>query len=196
MLIFAEQNVIENPPFSRLDMISCRNLLIYMNGELQKKVLHLFHYALNRDGFLFLGSSETLGEFVDLFNTIDRKHKIFQSKGILTPRLFMKINDDIKRKGIKDTEGRTADNLENTSISKLIERMLLRQFAPACVVINQNGEILYIHGRTGKYLEPAQGEANMNIMQMARDGLRLELTMAIRKVKLQKEPVHYQGTTG
>ncbi len=193
MLIFAEQNVFENPPFSRLDMVSCRNLLIYMNGELQKKVLYLFQYALNRDGFLFLGSSETLGEFMELFNTIDQKYKIYQSKGIVTPRLFMKKYDLIQRKAVKSAHGRTADDRENASMSKLIERVLLRQFAPACVVINERGEILYIHGRTGKYLEPAQGEMNMNILQMAREGLRLELTTAMRKAMAQKVPVYCQG---
>ena len=191
MLVFAEQNATGDPPFSRLDMVSCRNLLIYMDHELQKKVLHLFHYALNHSGFLFLGNSETIGEFGDYFDTVDRKWRLYQSRGIMAlhsvPKNFLSplIKTCSQNKPILK-EGKN-------SLGELVEKVLLQHYSPACVVTDSNGDILYIHGRTGKYLEPAQGEGSLNILRMARDGLKMELNSALRKVVVQKEPIRYQG---
>lgn len=191
MLVFAEQNATGDPPFSRLDMISCRNLLIYMDHELQKKVLHLFHYALNHSGFLFLGTSETISEFGDFFDAVDRRWRLYQSKGIMAlhsvPKNF--LSPLIK----KPSQNKAILKDGKKSFGELVENELLQHYSPACVVTDTNGEILYIHGRTGKYLEPAQGEGSLNLLLMAREGLKLELNFAIRKVVMQKEPIRYRG---
>ncbi|MEJ2737981.1 MAG: chemotaxis protein CheB [Anaerolineae bacterium] len=195
MVVFATQNVVEDPPFSRIDLISCRNLLIYMEPELQKKVILLFQYALNPDGYLFLGSSETVGEFVDLFAVVDRKWKLFQRKGIASryqdmpdfltlPRLALPATPIVPGKGKQE---------EQVSIRELAEKALLEEHTPACAIVNGKGQVLYIHGHTGRYLEPASGEASLDIVRMAREGLRLELATALRKVSAQKTPVHYPG---
>jgi two-component system CheB/CheR fusion protein len=194
MVIFAEQSVTEDPPFSRLDLISCRNLLIYFDLELQRKVLQTFHYALNPDGFLFLGSSETIGEFEDRFTVVDSKCKLYQTKQVALPRPILHAKATFMKKNVTSVKTLYAEHKKSTfGIRELVESELLRQFTPASVVINKHGEILYIHGRTGKYLELPSGEARMNILQMARAGLRLELNNAISRVIAQKESYHCQG---
>lgn len=194
MLIFAEQSLIQDPPFSRLDFISCRNLLIFMDVGLQKNVLYLFHYALNHNGFVFLGSSETIGELSDLFNTVDIKWKVYQNKGIVIPRPTLRTLASAIMKS--ETISRALSYRQRESkpgIREQIEKYLLKNNTPPCVVINKLGDIFYIHGRTGKYLEPAPGENRMNILQMAREGLRVKLTAAVRKAAAQNEPVYYRG---
>jgi two-component system CheB/CheR fusion protein len=197
MVVFAEQDVADDPPFSRMDLISCRNLLIYMNAELQRRVLPLFHYALNPMGYLFLGSSESLGESTDLFAPVDRKWKIFVRKPGLLPE-----------RGIFDT-ARTPPTFESstrriraesrreaaTDVRQALEQALLAQHTPAAVVVNAEGDVLYIHGRTGYYLEPAPGEASLNVLRMAREGLRLELMAALRKAASTAETVTLRGLT-
>ena len=192
MLIFSEQDVTLDPPFSRLGLVSCRNLLIYMGAELQKKVLATFQYALKQDGFLFLGSAESIGELTDAFQTVDRMWKLYQHKGAAhlppAPRgIAPLLPVDARPPRL------TVPWESRSGIRESVERALLQQYAPASVVINERGEILFIHGSTGKYLEPAAGEASVNIMRMAREGLRRELTNAIRRVAARQEPVNYQG---
>jgi two-component system CheB/CheR fusion protein len=195
VLVFSEQDVGQDPPFSRLDFVSCRNLLIYMGAGLQKKVISLFHYALNPGGILFLGGSESVGDAGDLFITLDRKRKIFQRRDTHSPRpgladfshapLFPGLTLGKPVRGA-EKEGRV-------NVKDLTEKTLLQQYAPAAALVNDRGEILYIHGRTGQYLEPAEGEAGLNILNMAREGLRTELTIALRHVAVRKEPVRYSG---
>ena len=196
LLVFSEQDVIKDPPFSKLDLISCRNLLIYMGGDLQKKLMPLFHYALKPGGTLFLGTSETVGEFADLFATLDRKSKLYQRKengsGAQRPAMGKYLPPL--------TEGETASRPsakapgESTfRLRELTERALLQQYAPVGALINQRGDILYLHGRTGLYLEPAPGEAGMNILKMAREGLRQELTIALHKAVASRDPVRHPG---
>lgn len=189
MLIFAEQNIIEDPPFSRIDLISCRNLLIFMDLELQKRVLQLFSYALNPHGYLFLGTSETTGDLIEHFHTIHRRWKIYQSKGIPLYRPTMKNYFPLLESPNPGTGGHKQKS--KISLRDIVERLLLQEYTPACSIITKRGEILYIHGRTGKYLEPAPGEMSLNIIQMAREGLKKELSTAIRRACLQREPVYY-----
>jgi two-component system, chemotaxis family, CheB/CheR fusion protein len=196
LVIFSEQDVIKHPPFTKLDLISCRNVLIYMGGELQKKLIPLLHYALNPGGMLFLGTSETVGEFVDLFATMDRRSKIYHRKedvhgthhpargGFLPP-----LSEDAS---VPWPSGR-APGEGKLPLRELTERALLQQYAPAGALVDERGDILYLHGRTGQYLEPAPGEAGMNILKMAREGLRRELTTALRKAVAVKEPVRHPG---
>ena len=196
MLVFSEQDVIKDPPFSKLDLISCRNLLIYMSGELQSRLVPLFHYALNPSGFLFLGTSESVGEFADLFATVDRKSKVYQRKegihGAHRPTM-RKILPAMTEVGAAPQPSGKAPDRSNLPLRELTERALLQQYAPVGALINEHGDILYLHGRTGLYLEPAPGESSMNILKMAREGLRRDLTTALHQAVAHKEPVHRTG---
>ncbi len=198
VMVFSEQNMIKDPPFSKLDLISCRNLLIYMGVELQKKIIPLFHYALNPGGFLFLGTSETVGEFGDLFATLDRKSKLYQSKedfhGAQRAALgrFLPPMTAIDA-ALPQTAGKKAA-FGKLSLRELTEQALLQQVAPAGVLVNGQGDILYLHGRTGMYLEPPPGEAGINnILKMAREGLRRHLTTALHKAARTKEVLRQPG---
>ncbi|MCX7044379.1 MAG: PAS domain-containing protein [Candidatus Sumerlaeota bacterium] len=189
LLVFSEQDVIKDPPFSKLDLISCRNLMIYMGGELQKKLIPLFHYSLNSGGFLFLGTSESVGDFSSLFAPLDRKLKLYQRKedvrGASLPRMG-KVLPPLMEEGAVSRRSGKAHGESKLPLRELTERALLQQYAPAGALINECGDILYLHGRTGLYLEPAPGEAGLNILKMAREGLRRNLTMALhRKEELQ-----------
>ncbi|MCX6621744.1 MAG: PAS domain-containing protein [Acidobacteria bacterium] len=192
-VIFSEQDVIKDPPFSKLDLISCRNLLIYLGAELQKKLMPLFHYALNPGGMLFLGTSETVGEFVDLFATVDRKAKLYQRReeaaGVHRTAFAPLRPDD----GLNPRRSPKAPGEGKIPVRELTERALLLEYAPPSAVVNERGDIYYLHGRTGKYLEPAPGEAGMNILKMAREGLRPDLTTALHKAISLKEPVRHPG---
>jgi len=195
MLVFSEQDVIKDPPFSRIDLISCRNLLIYMGPELHKKLLPLFHYALNPGGFLFLGSSESIGDHLDLYTTLNRTAKLYQRKddGIsqrlsLTRFLPPVTGGATDRRAVAKAVGQSGGQLR-----ELTERALLQQYAAVGALVNDRGEILYLHGRTGQYLEPAAGEAGLNILKMARQGLRPALTTVLHKAAAKKEPVSHSG---
>jgi two-component system CheB/CheR fusion protein len=199
MLVFSEHDLIKDPPFSKLDMISCRNLLIYMSSDLQKKVITLFHYALNPTGMLFLGTSETIGDFGNLFSSLDRKAKVFQRKEDFQGAKRAALNRFLPSTRIKDSTlmpdsfGSTGTNMSDSpklSLRELTEQTLLQQINPACALVNSIGDILYLHGRTGMYLEPAPGEAGINnILKMAREGLRRDLTTALHKVVSKKERI-------
>jgi chemotaxis methyl-accepting protein methylase/flagellar motility protein MotE (MotC chaperone) len=192
MVTFATQNIIMDPPFTKLDILICRNLLIYLTPELQKKVLPLFHYSLNPGGVLFLGSAETAGAFTDLFPPLNIKARLFHRSGSLAakqpltfPASFTTQIPDMPKEAIMQ---KPAANLQS-----LADQLLLQRFSPPAVLVNNNGDILYISGRTGKYLEPASGKANWNIFAMAREGLRFDLGSAFQKATRQKEAVTVKG---
>lgn len=192
MLIFSEQDLIKDPPFSKIDLISCRNLLIYMGGDLQKTIISLFHYALNINGILFLGTSETIGDFNNLFSVLDRKSKLYQQKTDLhgtyrqirrqfSPQMILK-NTTQPEIGLN-----RADQVK-LPLQKLTEQTLLRKVTPAAALVNNVGDILYLHGRTGMFLEPAPGESTINnILKMAREGLQQELTKVLHKSVRKKK---------
>jgi two-component system CheB/CheR fusion protein len=191
MLVFAPQDIIKDPPFTKLDLICCRNLLIYLDSTLQKKLLPLFHYSLKPGGILFLGSSETTGGVTDLFSPIDKKWKIFRRQGSwpgARPVVPFPVTPPVERADVGNAEKPLELNLR-----QLAEKALLDSYVPPSVIINAKGDILYIHGRTGRYLEPAAGEAKWNIYDMARQGLKLELPSAIRKANSQKKAATYKG---
>ncbi len=198
MLVFSEQDVLKDPPFSKLDLISCRNLLIYLGTDLQKKLIPLFHYALKPGGILFLGTSEGVGEFVEIFAVLDRKSKLYQRKedihGIerALPASFrppITATDAMLPRGPKKS-GFPA----KLSLRELTEQTLLKQIAPNSALVNGQGDILYLHGRTGLYLEPSPGEAGVsNILKMAREGLRRDLTSALHKAVATRELARCPG---
>lgn len=187
VMIFSEQNVIKDPPFSNIDLISCRNLMIYLNGELHKKLIPLFHYALRPGGFLFLGTSESIGECTDLFQALDRKAKLYHRKDT-TATSHYKFSGSFLLPMLPSTGSAQQKSSPQAAANKvplreLVEKTLLRMIAPASTLVNEAGAIFYLHGRTGMFLEPATGEvAHYNILKMAREGLRHELTAALKKV--------------
>jgi two-component system CheB/CheR fusion protein len=194
MCLFSVHSLIKDPPFSRLDLISCRNVLIYLGAELQQKLLRLFHYALRPGGYLFLGLSETDTGQSELFRTLDQKHRIFQKKGAGSrPPVefpFTDVRRPPPRPGAELEGTRTADA---RPIGKLVERTILEKYAPACVVINEQGDAVYFSGRTGRYLEPPAGAPNVNVINMAREGLRLPLRTALHQaVTTHQRVVHEQ----
>jgi two-component system CheB/CheR fusion protein len=198
MLIFSEQNILKDPPFSKLDLICCRNLMIYLSSDLQNKLIPLFHYALNPGGILFLGSSESVGEYTGLFETLDRKAKIYQRKdavpslqrmplGSFLPPMMHGMGFPLRGNG----KNRLREKLP---LRDLAEQTLLQLLAPSSALVNAHGDILYLHGRSGMYLEPATGEVGIyNILKMARDGLRRELIMSLHKASLENEIVRCPG---
>jgi two-component system CheB/CheR fusion protein len=183
MLVFSEQDVIKDPPFSKLDLISCRNLLIYLTPELQKKVVPIFHYALNPEGILFLGTSESVGE-ADLFRAVDQKAKIYRRKetGLAAPgkpTFPTALPGDTMLPHLSTARQGT---MLKTPVRELAERELLAHAALVGALVDERGDILYLHGRTGLYLEPSTGEPGVsNILKMAREGLRRTLTTALRQ---------------
>ena len=199
MVVFANHNIIMHPPFTKIDIISCRNLLIYMDTELQKKIFGLFYYSINPDGYIILGSAETLGTQSALFTTVDSKLKIFKrAVTTIIPELFDFPSSFSKVKSPGTEKLLPAKVSQN--IQTLTDQFLIQHFSPAGVLVNESGDIIYISGHTGKYLEPAVGKANMNIFAMLREGLRNEFPNAFRKAVLKKEQVLLQhlkvGTNG
>jgi two-component system CheB/CheR fusion protein len=194
IVVFAVQDLIKDPPFTKLDLLSCRNLLIYFDAALQKKLLPLFHYALQPDGILFLGPSESIGGASDLFTLIDKKWKLLKPKGSrFVPESVTSFPAGISRGDVGGSLGQ-GEKSEGKDLvfSKAAEKMLLDEYAPPSVLIRPDGEILYAHGRTGKYLELAQGRASLNILEMA-EGIRHELEPLIRKAETQKKQVSMEG---
>ncbi|MCK9372971.1 MAG: PAS domain-containing protein [Sulfuricurvum sp.] len=194
MLIFSEQNISKDPPFSKLDLISCRNLLIYMNSDLQKKIIPLFHYALNPEGILFLGSSESIGEFSNLFTILDQKSKFFQCKEEMNTSQRTLLDRTLLNAGITRTFAmRTVEKnnvAEKLPLRELMEQTLLRRIPLSGAIVNEQGDIVYLHGRTGMYLELPTGEMGVyNILKTAREGLRRDLTMALHAAISSHESV-------
>jgi two-component system, chemotaxis family, CheB/CheR fusion protein len=188
MLVFAPHDVIKDPPFTKLDFLLCRNLLIYFESKLQKKLMNLFYYCLNTGGLMLLGTSENVNSQDMLFTTIDKKLKIY--KRSITPREIDRMNFlSSFSHSIKPTQEDITSVKATNKIETFAEQLLLQRFAPASVLIDKEGDILYITGRIGKYLEPAVGKANMNIYTMASEGLRNELLSAIRIIKQNYKPI-------
>ncbi|MEI6092000.1 MAG: chemotaxis protein CheB [bacterium] len=188
MVVFAPQNVIKDPPFTKLDFLTCRNMLIYMEPELQKKLMTLFNYSLNSEGILILGTAETLGGHTDGFEELDGKLKIFTRSANVVPSQLINFPSSFHRLAENVIEKVNPPKaIENIQV--LADQILLQRFSPASVLVNDKGDIIYITGRTGKYLEPVAGKANWNIYVMAREGFREALPGAFRKAAQHYDPV-------
>ncbi len=191
MLVFAPHNIIKDPPFTRLDILSCRNLLIYFNSELQKKLFPVFHYSLKPDGILFLGTSESIGQSNDLFKVRDKKYKIFTPDSSSNPNHkvpdFPTMQTTFNKSDSTTTS--STSRAEKISALQLVETILQKSHTPPCAIIDDDNNIVYIHGRTGRYLEPAEGRISVNILEMARPGLKSSLSLAIVKVAQHKVEV-------
>jgi len=190
IVIFARQNLITDAPFSKLDLIVCRNLLIYLEPEFQRKVVALLHFSLNEGGFLFLGPSETIGRHVDLFEPVSKKWRIFQRIG---PARLEQVQVPIAAKVEPLVPTRRAAPSgappRPISFAELTHRLLLDRFAPVALLINRKYEILYFFGATDRYLAVPAGEPSQDLMAMARDGLRTKLRAAIHKAVRENAPI-------
>jgi two-component system CheB/CheR fusion protein len=192
MVIFAPQNLIMDPPFTKLDLLSCRNLLIYLTAEAQKKLIPLFHYSLKPEGLLCLGIAEAIGGGTGLFAPLRAKSRIFtRTESALRPDM-VEFPSSFGAAPTAGAEGHPTAK-SPASFQSVAEQLVLKRYAPPAVLANDKGDIFYISGRTGKYLEPAAGKANWNLLAMAREGLRYELAMAFQKSLRQKQAVALHG---
>jgi two-component system, chemotaxis family, CheB/CheR fusion protein len=179
-LIFAEHNVLQDAPFTRLDLLSCRNLLIYLEIDLQNRLLPIFHFTLRPGGVLFLGTAESIGSHLNLFLTIDKRWKFFQRRDGRHQHLALAMPLKSGKSEPAEPENREVpSSLQDHDILGHTRQMLLERFSPPCVVTTEKGDVLYIHGQIGRYLDPMPGRMSTNIIDMVREGLRLELRMAI-----------------
>lgn len=195
MAVFAVQSVIKDPPFTRLDLLCCRNLLIYLEPELQNRLIPMFHYALRAGGVLFLSPSESLGGHADLFEIVDRKWKLYRAKPTpLSARKMLSEKVSWVSDGSALPSGDRVDHGGEQHIADLARRALLQSFAPAAVLTDLQGNVLYVHGDTGAYLRPAPGHPTHNVVDMAREGLQLELREALRVAATDGTPASRRVT--
>lgn len=199
-VVFARQNLISDPPFSRMDLISCRNLLIYLEPTLQKKALQTFHYALRPHGFLFLGGSESVGTFTNLFEAVDKKHKIYARKTASAQGFHLPLGaarGDAGRHPAAHPplppERAAAPARGDLDSQREADRISLGRFAPPGVLIDSGLQVQQFRGATGGYLEPPKGKASFDVLKMAREGLMLPLRAAINKARKEKRPVRKEN---
>jgi two-component system, chemotaxis family, CheB/CheR fusion protein len=194
MCTFARQNFTGDPPFSRMDFISCRNMLIYLGNQLQERAIPIFHYALKAGGFLFLGASESIGPSTDLFEPTDRKHKIFVKRAVPTPIFRMHFAPAyLERPG--DSSGKLRDEApqQDLNIFREVDRVVLDRFSPPCVLVDENLQILQFRGETNAYLKPRAGRATLHLFKMTRESLNQPLRAMIRKCQAEDKPVRRAG---
>jgi two-component system CheB/CheR fusion protein len=194
MVIFAPQNLVMEPPFTKLDLLTCRNLLIYLESDLQKKLLPLFHYSLSPGGFLVLGTSETVGQATDLFAPLPGKTRIYKRLDAAVGVVEFPTAFGRHRASTLAASSPLVPALQSaTNLKMLTDAVLLKLFSPAAVLTTEKGDIVYINGKTGRYLEPAAGKASLNIFAMVRDGLNAALSEVFTKAVRQKTPVTVKG---
>ncbi len=207
LCVFAPHNLLKDPPFSRLDLISCRNLLIYLDTTLQRKAILTFHYSLNPSGYLVMGKSETVGSSAQLFSQLEKDHKIFLRKNDVDSRVTFtmsprQLNGDTppnrprpapKTMNQLDNDGLADSAGASFNLDKMVDSLLLNQYMPASVVVNQDMEILQFRGATSLFLEPAQGKASLNLIKMARPALVFEIRNLIHKAQKANESVRKSG---
>lgn len=191
MCVFAKQNVVKDPPFSKLDLISCRNLLIYLGPVLQKRVIPIFHYALKPNGYLLLGSSETIGAHSELFSVEDNKAKIYKRRAAPTrPNLEFPMEEPVD---LPPAARATAGEWNETDLLREADRIVLGRYSPAGVVVDGDMNVVQFRGRMAPFLEPSAGMASLNLLKLAREGLSLELRNAFHKARQEHAPVRREG---
>jgi two-component system CheB/CheR fusion protein len=202
MIVFARQNVLSDPPFSRMDIISCRNVMIYLEPDLQRKLLPMFHYALKPEGFLFLGESESTGGTAGLFESVDKKHKIFSKRPGVSPLVHLVARHPAEKKEIPTPNPpELARFPTELNTQREADRITLSRYAPPGVLVDSQLHILQFRGDTSNYLKPPTGKASLNLLKMAREGLMLPLRAAIKEAKsaskiVRKEDVRVSDNGG
>ncbi len=195
MVLFAQHDVILDPPFTRLDILSCRNLMIYFSASLQQRLVPLFHYSLAPGGVLLLGESETVGRAQSLFSPVLPKSRLYwrSDNGAGAGTLHFPIHRRSASPSKAQESNVSSSSAAPANLQALADQVLLNAFSPPAVLVNEGGDVIYISGRTGKYLEPAAGKANWNIHVMARPGIRAQLAVALRTALLEKKTVELRG---
>ncbi|MDQ6890426.1 MAG: PAS domain S-box protein, partial [Bacteroidota bacterium] len=192
MCVFAAHNFLKDPPFAKIDLISCRNVLIYMEPFLQKKAMNTFHYALNEKGYLLLGKSETTGGSAELFLPVGKQEKLYLKKDL--PGRFMNIASERREETLKNEDyALRSSQRRKDDFQKEADDILLSKYTPAGVIVNDQLDIVQFRGYTGDFLEPSPGKASLNVLKMARDGLSFELRSALQKSKKTKEAFSKEG---
>lgn len=195
MVLFAQHDVILDPPFTKLDLLLCRNLMIYFDVSLQKRLVALFHYSLRPGGVLLLGGSETVGRSQSMFRPLQQKSRLYWRNHNGNP--VSTLNFPTHRRQLSKASAQetslTHPHATPANLQTLADQVVLQAFSPAAVLVNEAGDIVYINGRTGRYLEPAAGKANWNIHVMARPGLRAQLAVALRSAFQTRSPIELLG---
>jgi two-component system CheB/CheR fusion protein len=191
-IVFAPQDFIKDPPFSRMDLICCRNLLIYLEVDVQRRLLPLLHYALRPNGLLFLGPSETAGEAVDLFTLADRKWKIYQRREKLVSPERLQFPTAFAPRALGST-AEPVPAVSEAKVPELAEKIFLDHYAPTFAVVDERYHLVYVRGRTGRYLEIASGQPAWSVLDMAREGLRTELASAIHRAAAERKKIVHEG---
>ncbi|SDA93742.1 CheR family methyltransferase [Sinorhizobium sp. NFACC03] len=189
LCIFSPHSLIRDPPFARMDMVSCRNLLIYLGPDVQRQVIPIFHYSLRSGGYLFLGSSESIGQYGELFATLDKKHRVFQARDLpvkmpRVPSLFGR-----ERSTVSDDTMTVGPRESGHSLKQSVEARIIERHAPPHVVVNADADIVYYSAGTGRFLELPQGVPSRQLLTLARKGLRLDLRSALRECISSRKPV-------
>lgn len=190
MIVFAQHNMIKDAPFTRLDLLTCRNVMIYLNTELQKKIIPILHYSINTNGILMLGPAETIGGFTDMFAPVDPKWKIFERRpGSSVPGKMIDFPFNISKQPAYINKTEDTKPARKKVLADSINRFLLDTYTPVSVLINENGDILYVNGKTGKFLELNSGEASINIFEMVKEELKFVLRNTIHQARVQKNTI-------
>jgi two-component system CheB/CheR fusion protein len=194
LCVFSRHNMAADPPFSRLDLVSCRNVLIYMDLALQRRVLPILHYALNPDGYLFLGTSESVGGFTDLFDVVDGKHRLYARRAAASP-VPLDFSGSVTPEGLVRRSAREEGGAlwSALDVQKEADRVVLGRYAPVGVVVDETGTVLQFRGRTAPYLEPAPGMASLDVMRMLREGLLAEVRAMLNQAKTENVGVAREG---
>jgi two-component system CheB/CheR fusion protein len=195
LCIFSRHNLASDPPFSRLDLVSCRNVLIYLDAPLQRRVVPVLHYALNPGGYLLLGSSETIGTFSDLFNAVDPKHRVYVRNAVSTPGLTLDFTGYREPAALllRPLPAGGTPSWTALDVQKEADRVVLTRYAPVGVVIDENMTVLQFRGRTGAYLEPSPGLASLDLLRMLREGLMGQVRAAINAARADNAPARREG---
>jgi two-component system, chemotaxis family, CheB/CheR fusion protein len=193
LCVFARQDVTRDPPFSQLDLISCRNLLIYLDVNLQARVLPVFHYALQSSGYLLLGMSETVGHFADLFDDVDAKHRIYRRSAKATHLTFDFLPGGPARAPAISAAGDPGAGAGVNEVRREADRVILARYAPCGVVVDEHLQIVQFRGHTGTYLEPAPGLPTLNLYQMVRTGYLAELREVLEKAQRKNRPARHEN---
>lgn len=192
LCVFAKHDLTRDPPFSNLDLISCRNALAYLKPILQKRIIPVFHYALKPDGFLVLGSAENLGPFPELFSALDRKNRVYVKKPRAAHLALGLVGAELVGAKPKAAEPRFQQGPGGSDLEREAQRILLSRYAPAAVIVDTDLRVCHFIGRTGAYLEPASGEASLNLLRMVREGVAFDLRALVQEAKQKGRPVRQE----
>ena len=196
--IFARHNILGEPPFSRIDLVSCRNMLIYLEPGVQQRIIPILHYALRPEGYLWLGGSETVGVHRELFELVEPRHKIYRKKPVQAPVVMKALAATLRPEkapapGAQSGKPAPSSPLHPADSHKEAERILLSRFAPASVLVDHSCEILQFRGNTGLFLAPAPGRASLNLLKMLREGLLVAVRAALGEARKKEMPVRREG---